>query len=77
MEMEPGMATRRGVLTAMLMLFAAARLVDFVFYGLLLRDLAGAGGFALLAFGHWRQADVATIGGAVLVLGAMLARHVL
>ena len=48
------MATSRKFFLVLLLIFAAVNLVDFVFYGQSLRNLLGAAGFALMAYG-WHK----------------------
>lgn len=49
-------------------------LLDFSFYGRHLYDLAAASGFALLAFGAYKNDNVAGTAGAVLALGGIAAK---
>ncbi len=56
---------------------AVTNLIDFLFYGRELRNLAGAAGFALMAFGVLRNLGWASISGAVLAASALIAKYVL
>ena len=56
--------------------FAVIHLIDFTFYGQSPRNLAGALGCALIAYGTRRQIRVATLAGAVLALGAIVVKYV-
>lgn len=55
---------------------AAINLIDFVFYGQQIRNLAGAVGFALMAFGRYKNMSLPMVAGAVLALGAIVVKYV-
>lgn len=69
------MATGRKVFLVILLLFAAINLVDFIFYGQSLRNLFGAAGFGLMAYGWHKHRRPVSIVGVVLALGAILAKY--
>jgi len=56
---------------------AAIFLFDFIFYGMQLRNLASTSGFALLAYGAYKDESVASFLGAVLVIGGFVIKYFL
>lgn len=70
------MATSDRVFVVVFILFAAVSLIDFALYGQNLRNLAGAVGFALMAYGSFRKVNVALVVGAVLALGSIVVKYV-
>lgn len=54
---------------------AIVNLVDYVFYGQQLRNLAGAAGFGLMAFGAHKHRNWASIAGAVIAIGALVLKY--
>lgn len=56
-------------------LFAMIHLIDFTFYGQSPRNLAGALGFALIAYGTRRQLRSAMMAGAVIGLASIVAKY--
>lgn len=69
------MATRKNIFLALFLLFAVINLIDFTFYGQSLRNLLAAAGFSLMAYGWHKDNRSASIVGAVLALGAILAKY--
>lgn len=69
------MATSNRVFLVLFLLFAAINLIDFLFYGQNLRNLLGATGFGLTAYGWHKHFRSVSIVGAVLALGAILAKY--
>lgn len=69
------MATSRKFFLVLILIFAAINLVDFVFYGQSLRNLLGAAGFGLMAYGWHKHIRPISIAGAVLALGAIVAKY--
>jgi len=52
-------------------------LIDFIFYGQRIHDIAGASGFGLMAFGAWKNDKIASNLGGLLVVGAIAAKYLL
>ena len=50
-------------------------LIDFIFYGQALHDLAAASGFALIAVGAYKNNNLVGTAGAVLAFGGIIAKH--
>ena len=69
------MATSNRVFLVLFSLFAAINLIDFMFYGQNLRNLFGAAGFGLMAYGWHKHIRSVSIVGAALVLSAILAKY--
>lgn len=70
------MSTPSKVLVLVAVVLAAINLADFAFYGQQLRNLAGAAGFGLMAFGTYKNINWASIAGAALALGAIVLKYV-
>lgn len=70
------MTTSKKVLVVVFVLLAASNFVDFAYYGQNLRNLAGAAGFVLMAYGSIKNVNPATVVGAVLVIGSFVMRLV-
>ncbi|WP_144409238.1 hypothetical protein [Pseudoxanthomonas suwonensis] len=70
------MATSNKVFVVVFVLFAAVNILDFAFYGQGIRSLVGAAGFALMAYGSFRNANPALVVGAVLALGSLVMKYV-
>jgi|TARA_R110000868_G_scaffold88008_4_gene245582 hypothetical protein len=58
-------------------LFAVINLIDFSFYGLHLRNLVGALGYLLMAYGSYKNTYLLAIVGAVLAMGSIAVKYVL
>lgn len=56
--------------------FAVINLIDFAFYGQNLRNLVGAVGFGLMAYGCHKNHRSASIVGTVLAIGSVLVKYV-
>lgn len=63
------------VLISVAVILAAINVYDFFYDGQQIRNLAGATGFALLAFGTYKNVSWATATGAVLAIGAIVVKH--
>ena len=59
------------------LVLAVIFLFDFIFYGLQLRNLASASGFALMAYGTYKKHSVASFLGAALVIGGFVIKYFL
>ncbi|MBD9437639.1 hypothetical protein IB223_16200 [Pseudoxanthomonas sp. PXM03] len=70
------MSTTNKIFVVIAILLAAVNLIDFVLYGQKIRNLAGAAGFALMAFGTYKDLNWASIFGAALALAAIVAKYV-
>ncbi|WP_313494678.1 hypothetical protein [Stenotrophomonas sp.] len=75
MEDSPKMSTTSKIFVTVAIVFAAVNFVDFVLYGNELRNLAGAAGFALMAFGTYKNLNWASISGAIFALGGIVAKY--
>lgn len=69
------MTTSNRVFLTFFLLFAAINLVDFAFYGASHRNLLGAAGFGLMAYGCWKDTRAISAIGAVLALGSILVKY--
>ncbi len=69
------MATKNRVFVVVFVVFAAINLIDFALYGQNLRNLAGAAGFGLMAYGYHKESHFASIVGALLALGSILVKY--
>ena len=69
------MTTKDKVFVSAFILFAVINLIDFAFYGQNLRNLAGAAGFSLMAYGHHKEIAAASIIGTVLALGSIVVKY--
>ena len=70
------MSTTNKIFFVVAILLAAVNLIDFVFYGQQIRNLAGATGFALMAFGTYKDLNWASISDALLALAAIVVKYV-
>lgn len=50
-------------------------LINFAFYGQHIRDMAGATGFVLMAYGMYKDHKIAGLSGAALVLGSIAVKY--
>ena len=69
------MTTKDKVFVSAFILFAVINLIDFAFYVQNLRNLAGAAGFGLMAYGHRKEIAAASIIGTVLALGSIVVKY--
>jgi len=69
------MAARNRLFLVVSLLLAAINLIDFVFYGQNLRNLVGAAGFGLMAYGDHKNVRVASVVGAVIALGSLVVKY--
>lgn len=69
------MSTTNKVLVVVMIAFAAVNIIDFAFYGQELRNLAGAAGFSLMAFGSLNSCSWALVLGGLLAIGAILLKY--
>lgn len=69
------MATSNRAFLVLFLLFAAINLIDFLFYGQNLRNLFGATGFGLMAYGWHKHFRSVSIVGAALALSAILVKY--
>jgi hypothetical protein len=69
------MSTAEKTFVVVAIVFAAVNITDFLFYGQQIRNLAGFAGFALMAFGTYKEQNWASISGAVLALVAIVVKY--
>lgn len=69
------MKTTNKVLVAVMIALATVNIIDFVFYGQELRNLTGAAGFFLMAFGSLKNRDWGLVLGGLLAIGAILLKY--
>ena len=74
---KPALTTWNKVFVVVAILIAVGNLVDFVFYGQQLRNLASGIGFALMAYGTYRNVQAASTVGLLLAAGSLVAKYFL
>ena len=74
---NPALTTWNKVFVVFAILIALGNLVDFVFYGQQLRNLASGIGFALMAYGTYRNVQAASTVGLLLAAGSLVAKYFL
>ena len=74
---KPKLTTWSKVFVVIAVLLSLGNLVDFIFYGQELRNIASSIGFALMAYGTYRNVQAASLVGLVLAAGAIAARYLL
>ena len=74
---KPALTTWNKVFVVIAILIALGNLVDFLFYGQQLRNLASGIGFALMAYGTYRNVQAASTVGLLLAAGSLVAKYFL
>lgn len=74
---KPALTTWNKVFVVIAILIALGNLVDFLFYGQQLRNLASGIGFALMAYGTYRNVQAASTVGLLMAAGSLVAKYFL
>lgn len=74
---KPALTTWNKVFVVIAILIALGNLVNFIFYGQQLRNLASGIGFALMAYGTYRNVQAASTVGLLLAAGSLVAKYFL
>ncbi len=72
---KPELTTWSKVFVVIAILLSLGNLINFIFYGQELRNIASSIGFALMAYGTYRNVQVASMVGLLFAAGAMVARY--
>ena len=74
---KPGLTTLSKVSVVIAILLSLGNLINFIFYGQELRNIASSIGFALMAYGTYRNVQAASMVGLLVAAGAIAARYLL
>ena len=74
-DVDPRRQTANRILFVAAVVIALIHVIDFVFYGQSPRNLAGALGFALIAYGTRRHLRSAVMAGAAIGLASIVAKY--
>ena len=74
---KPELTTWSKVFVVIAILLSLGNLINFIFYGQELRNIASCIGFALMAYGTYRNVQAASMVGLLFAAGAIAARYLL
>lgn len=74
---KPELTTWSKVFVVIAVLLSLGNLVDFIFYGQELRNLASGIGFSLMAYGTYKNLQTVSAVGLLLAAGALAAKYLL
>ena len=74
---KPALTTWSKIFVVIAILLAIGNLVDFIFYGQQLRNIASALGFSLMAYGTYRNLQTVSALGLLLAAAALAAKYLL
>ena len=72
---KPELTTWSKVSVVIAVLLSLGNLINLIFYGQELRNIASSIGFALMAYGTYRNVQAASMVGLLFAAGAMVARY--